>query len=33
MHIVITEKSGFMPDTIIRIYEDKVELEENNNNE
>ena len=32
MYIVIKEKSGFMPDTIIKIYEDKVELEENNKN-
>ncbi len=30
MYIIITEKSGFMPDTVIKIYEDKVELEENN---
>lgn len=30
MHIIIKEENGFMPDTIIRIYEDRVELEENN---
>jgi len=29
MHIIIKEENGFMPDTIIRIFEDRVELEEN----
>lgn len=28
MHIIIKEESSFMPDTIIRIYEDKIEVEE-----
>lgn len=32
MNIVIREKSDFMPDTFIRIYEDRIEFEENNKN-
>lgn len=31
MHIVIKEINGFMPTTTIRISEDKIEVEENNN--
>lgn len=30
MHIIIQEVNGYMPDTIIKIYEDRIELEENN---
>jgi hypothetical protein len=29
MHIIIKEENGFMPDTIISIYENRVEYEEN----
>lgn len=30
MHVIIKEENGFMPDTIIKIYEDRIEVEENN---
>ena len=30
MHIIIKEENSFMPDTTIRIYENRIEYEENN---
>lgn len=30
MHIIIKEENGFMPDKIIKIYEDRIEVSENN---
>lgn len=29
MHIIIKEENGFMPDTLIKIYEDRIEVSEN----